>query len=61
MFRLGQKIRALHKDEDGAITVDWVVLSAAVIALAIAVIAQVEASSLILADRISVATENFLP
>ena len=61
MLRLGQKLRAWRRCEDGAVTVDWVVLSAAVISLAILVISQVESASLILSERISEATGNFLP
>ncbi|MEM1429825.1 MAG: hypothetical protein AAGG09_10235 [Pseudomonadota bacterium] len=37
-----QKIRNFFADEDGAVTVDWVVLTAALVGLAIAVLAAVE-------------------
>ena len=37
-----QKIRSYLADEDGAVTVDWVVLTAALVGLAIAVLAAVE-------------------
>jgi len=35
-------INAFVKDEDGAVTVDWVVLTAAVVGIAIAVAATIE-------------------
>jgi len=37
-----QKIHSFLADEDGAVTVDWVVLTAALVGLAIAVLAAVE-------------------
>lgn len=41
-----QKIIALfRRDEDGAITVDWVVLTAAIIGLAIALLALIAAGA----------------
>lgn len=42
-------------DEDGAITVDWVVLTAAMVALAILLIGLIEAGAL---DRINVMWED---
>lgn len=50
-----------RKREDGAVTVDWVVLSAAVISLGILVVSQVEDASMLLSDRISEATVATLP
>ena len=34
-------IKNFHNDEDGAVTVDWVVLTAAVVGLAIAAVASI--------------------
>ncbi|MRH19581.1 hypothetical protein GH815_01145 [Rhodovulum strictum] len=34
-------IKRFHKDESGAVTVDWVVLTAAIVGLGIAVLASV--------------------
>lgn len=33
MMHFAKKIRAFHREDDGAVTVDWVVLTAAVIGL----------------------------
>ena len=41
------------KNEDGAVTVDWVVLTAAIVGLGIAVMAAVGGSTADLADTIS--------
>ena len=38
-------INTFRKDEDGAVTVDWVVLTAAVVGLAIAAYSTIERSS----------------
>ena len=35
-------IKNFHNDEDGAVTVDWVVLTAAVVGLGIAAVASVQ-------------------
>ncbi|MDM7969396.1 MAG: hypothetical protein QUV10_07225 [Paracoccaceae bacterium] len=43
------------KDESGAVTVDWVVLTAAVVGLAIAAYAAVDSSTLALSDRTAAA------
>ena len=40
-----------RKDEDGAVTVDWVVLTAAVVGLAIAAYGAIETETDKLADR----------
>ncbi len=42
-----------RKDEDGAVTVDWVVLTAAIVGLGIAVLASVSSGTTSLADKIS--------
>ena len=57
MMKLMQKFR---KDEAGAVTVDWVVLTAAVVGLAIAAYSTIEdnANTLITAAGGAVAAEN---
>ncbi len=35
-------IKTFHKDEDGAVTVDWVVLTAAIVGIAVTLMATVE-------------------
>ena len=42
-----------NRDEDGAVTVDWVVLTAAIVGLGIAVLASVRGGTTSLADKIS--------
>ncbi len=53
-------IKNFRNDEDGAVTVDWVVLTAAVVGLAIAAYSsiQTEAQALIDAAGVAVAAEN---
>ncbi|HEY9037357.1 MAG TPA: hypothetical protein VIN05_00205 [Roseovarius sp.] len=46
-------IKNFHADEDGAVTVDWVVLTAAVVGLGIAGVAAVQTGVTNLADSIS--------
>ncbi len=46
-------IKNFAKSEDGAVTVDWVVLTAAVVGLAIAAVAAVRGSVNTLADNIA--------
>lgn len=52
--------RKLAKSEEGAVTVDWVVLSAAIVGLSVAAVATVRTSSDLLAEDISnnVATQT---
>ncbi|GAA0284955.1 Flp family type IVb pilin [Rhodovulum strictum] len=40
-MKLFDLIKRFHKDESGAVTVDWVVLTAAIVGLGIAVLASV--------------------
>lgn len=49
-------IRNFRKDEDGAVTVDWVVLTAAVVGLAIAAYSSIETG----ATQLTSATGAFL-
>jgi Flp pilus assembly pilin Flp len=53
-------LNTFRKDEDGAVTVDWVVLTAAVVGLAIAAYTTIEtnADTLITAAGTAVAGEN---
>jgi Flp pilus assembly pilin Flp len=53
-------LNTFRKDEDGAVTVDWVVLTAAVVGLAIAAYTTIEtnANGLITAAGGAVAAEN---
>ena len=55
------KMKKLAKDESGAVTVDWVVLTAAIVGLGIAIIATVRTASEGLADRISTAIDGVEP
>ena len=50
LFKLAQNFK---RDEDGAVTVDWVVLTAAIVGLGIAVLSSVGGATSDLADTIS--------
>ena len=50
LFKLAKTFR---NDEDGAVTVDWVVLTAAIVGLGIAVLTSVSGGTTSLADKIS--------
>ncbi|MEM9343936.1 MAG: hypothetical protein AAGA87_12905 [Pseudomonadota bacterium] len=54
-------VRKFKNDEDGAVTVDWVVLTAAVVALGLAVLLAITNASTSLADRISTTIVDVLP
>ena len=45
--------KTFQNDEDGAVTVDWVVLTAAIVGLGIAVLTSVSGGTTSLADKIS--------
>ncbi len=49
-------IKNFRKDEDGAVTVDWVVLTAAVVGLAVAAYSAIESG----ATNLTSQTETFL-
>ncbi len=51
-------IKNFKKDEDGAVTVDWVVLTAAIVGLGIAVLAAVGGGTTSLSDKISSQLES---
>ena len=50
LFKLAQNFK---RDDDGAVTVDWVVLTAAIVGLGIAVLTSVSGGTTSLADKIS--------
>jgi len=50
LFKLMQNFK---RDEDGAVTVDWVVLTAGIVGLGIAVLTSVSGGTTSLADKIS--------
>lgn len=51
-------LKAFAENEDGAVTVDWVVLTAAIVGLAIFVISLARTGSLDLATKVSGALQN---
>ncbi|WP_371226126.1 Flp family type IVb pilin [Roseovarius sp. 2305UL8-3] len=51
-------INTFLKDEDGAVTVDWVVLTAAIVGLGVAGIASVQTGITGLASEIGTAVNN---
>ncbi|TCM84465.1 Flp family type IVb pilin [Rhodovulum steppense] len=51
-MKLFDLIKRFHKDESGAVTVDWVVLTAAIVGLGIAVLASVRSGVEHVADEI---------
>ncbi|MDD9726301.1 hypothetical protein PVV74_12600 [Roseovarius sp. SK2] len=51
-------IKKFRKDEEGAVTVDWVVLTAAVVGLGVAGVASVSDGVGLLADKISSGVEG---
>ncbi|MDA5094027.1 hypothetical protein O2N63_07995 [Aliiroseovarius sp. KMU-50] len=52
-MKLFNLINKFKSDEDGAVTVDWVVLTAAIVGLGIAVLTSVSGGTTSLADKIS--------
>lgn len=55
LFKFAKNFR---NDEDGAVTVDWVVLTAAIVGLGIAVLASVSGGVTSLSDKISSQLSN---
>ena len=47
------KVKKFARDEDGAVTVDWVVLTAAVVGLAIAAFSSINTSATALTGKIA--------
>lgn len=54
-FKLTKRFK---NDEDGAVTVDWVVLTAAIVGLGVAVLASVRGATVSLGERISTEIDN---
>ena len=52
-MKLFKLAKTFCRDEDGAVTVDWVVLTAAIVGLGIAVLTSVSGGTTSLADKIS--------
>ncbi|QDC08917.1 hypothetical protein FHY55_06520 [Oceanicola sp. D3] len=57
-MKLFNMIKNFRNDEDGAVTVDWVVLTAAIVGLGIAVLASVSNGVTSLSGKISSALEG---
>ncbi len=51
-MKLFDLVKNFHNDESGAVTVDWVVLTAAVVALAIGILATIDTATTNLASEI---------
>jgi len=54
-------IKTFHADESGAVTVDWVVLTAAVVGLGIAVLTSVSTGAELMADNIEAELGTAVP
>ena len=54
-------IKTFHADEDGAVTVDWVVLTAAIVGLGIAVLTSVSNGAEIMASNIDQELQTEIP
>ena len=54
-------IKGFHTDEDGAVTVDWVVLTAAIVGLGIAVLTSVSNGAEIMASNIDQELQTAVP
>ena len=52
-MKLFNFVKNFKRDEDGAVTVDWVVLTAAIVGLGIAVLTSVSGGTTSLANKIS--------
>jgi Flp pilus assembly pilin Flp len=53
-------LNAFVKDEDGAVTVDWVVLTAAIVGIAIAILATISTALNTTANEIATSINNAL-
>ncbi|TNC47811.1 hypothetical protein FHG66_15685 [Rubellimicrobium rubrum] len=54
-------IKNFRADEDGAVTVDWVVLTAAIVGLGIAVLGSVRGGATTMAGNISTELQSDVP
>jgi Flp pilus assembly pilin Flp len=53
------KIKSFYRDDDGAVTVDWVVLTAAVVGLVVLIAAAMQDGALGLADGLASYMSNW--
>ena len=53
VMKFANLIKNFRRDEDGAVTVDWVVLTAAIVGLGLAVLLSVGGESTALATKLS--------
>ena len=60
-MKLFKLFKNFHKDDSGAVTVDWVVLTAAIVGLGLAVIATVRTSVDGLGDKIATSIDAVEP
>ena len=56
-----EHLRAIWADEDGAVTVDWVVLTAAIVGLAIAVLVSVRGGAVTMANNLADELDTQVP
>jgi Flp pilus assembly pilin Flp len=54
-----QRVKEFLTNEDGAVTVDWVVLCAGIVALAVAVITSMQTGALGLTDSVQLFMTSF--
>jgi Flp pilus assembly pilin Flp len=54
-------IKTFRSDEDGAVTVDWVVLTAAIVGLCIAVLASVRSGATTMGNNIKTELQTSVP
>lgn len=52
-MKVFRPIKKFHNEEDGAVTVDWVVLTAAVVGLGVVALVAVRSGTISLTDRIN--------
>ena len=60
-MKLFKLAKTFCRDEDGAVTVDWVVLTAAIVGLGIAVLTSVSSGTTGLAGKISAELDGMNP
>ena len=60
-MKLFKLAKTFCRDEDGAVTVDWVVLTAAIVGLGIAVLTSVSGGTTGLAEKISAELDGMQP
>ncbi len=57
-MKLVHKLKRFSRDEDGAVTVDWVVLTAAVVALGVGAISAIQTSTDGVTGKIATSLES---